>query len=111
MASLARLDGLHVDSDRAADSHPVITRTARQISRVGARDQRLGGRASGIDACAAEELSLDNGDLLAGSDETPRQRRPGLSCSDDDRIMIEHGIPAVSSNVIPQRRKIRHRLV
>src|ERR1700745_2876711 len=81
---LARLDGLHVDSDRAADGHAVVTRTARQKSCVGARGQRLGGRASVIDACAAEELALDDGYLLAGSDETPRQRRPGLSCSDDD---------------------------
>src|SRR5262245_56809182 len=96
---LARLDGLHVYSDRAADGHAVITRTARQKSSKGARDQRLGGRASGIDARAAEELSLDDGYLLAGSDETPRQRRPGLSCPDDDRIMIGHGLPSVSSSV------------
>jgi hypothetical protein len=95
----ACLDGLHIDFDRASDGHAVITCAARQMSRIGARDQRLGGRASGIDACAAEELALDDGHLMASSDEPPRQRRPGLSCPDDDRIMIGHGLPSVSSSV------------
>jgi len=51
------------------------------------------------DACAAEKLSLDDGHLLAGSDEKPRQRWPGLPSPNDDRIMMAHGETRV---VIPQ---------
>jgi hypothetical protein len=61
---LARLDGLHVDSDRASDGHAAIRGTAGQVGCVGARDQCLGGRAPSIDACAAEKLSLDDGVVI-----------------------------------------------
>jgi hypothetical protein len=41
-------------------------------------------------ACAAEKLSLDDVHLLAGSDETARQRWPVLPSPNDDRIMMAH---------------------
>src|SRR5262249_44434240 len=99
---LPRFDGLHVDSDRAADGYTVIACTARQISCVGARDQRFSWRAPGVDAGAAEKLSLDDGHLLAGSDEAPRQRWPGLPSANDDRIMMAHDFPSETRVVIPQ---------
>ena len=62
------------------------------------------------DACAAEELSLDDGYVLIGSDETPRYRRPRLSCADDDRIMFGNARPLVRS-LFRSHRKIGHRVV
>jgi len=70
---LARLDRPHINPDGAADRHPVVAGAARQISRVYTRDERLGRRASGIDASAAEEFAFDHGHLLARSYKAPRQ--------------------------------------
>src|SRR5262249_44278502 len=95
---LACLDGPHIDSDRTTDGHAVITGAAREKGCIGACHQCFGGRASRVNAGAAEVLSFDDGNLLTGSNEAPRQRRPGLSCPDYDRIMITHGLPSIRSS-------------
>src|SRR5262249_58066046 len=68
---LARLDRPHINPDGAADRHPVVAGATRQISRVCTRDERLGRRASGIDASAAEEFAFDHGHPLARSYKAP----------------------------------------
>src|SRR3712207_7647048 len=42
---------------------PVVANPAREMHRVGARNQGLGGRAAGVNAGAAEPLALDDGHL------------------------------------------------
>jgi hypothetical protein len=54
--------------------------------RVG--DFTLGGDAVGVDAGAAEQLAFHNGDLHACRGEALRQKRPGLSGSDDDCVKL-----------------------
>jgi hypothetical protein len=87
---LARLDGFHVDTDPPADVHAVVGGTARNMRRIGARDQRLGRGAPGVVAGAAEKLALDDRNLPAGSRQSPRQGRPSLSSADDDRLVFLH---------------------
>ena len=48
--------------------------------------------------------------VLIGSDETPRHRRPRLSCADDDRIMFGNARPLVRS-LFRSHRKSGHRVV
>ena len=62
---LARLHALHVDLDVAVDHHAELRGAARDIGGAGARHQCLGWNAADIHASAAEELSLDDGDLHA----------------------------------------------
>ncbi len=47
-------DGAHVHAHRAADVDTILRGTTRQVGRVGAGHQRLGGHATGVDAGAAE---------------------------------------------------------
>ena len=53
---------------------------------IGAGDQRLGRRAAGVDAGAAEQVALDQRDLHAGAGQPAGERRPGLAGADDDRV-------------------------
>src|SRR6516165_10594853 len=69
---LPRLDGPHVDSDWTTDGHAVIAGAAHEKGYIGTRDQSFGRRASGVHARAAEMLSFNDGNLLTGSDQTPR---------------------------------------
>src|SRR5580693_10092951 len=87
---LARLDGFHVDLDGARDAHAVIACPPRQMRRIRAGDERLGGRASGVDASPAEEVAFNDGYLVTRRYKAPRQRRSGLSGSNDDRIEFLH---------------------
>ena len=93
---LARLHCLHVDADGTSDGYAVIAGTARQMGRIGARDQCLGRRASGIDTGAAKELAFDNRHLPTRACEAPSERRPGLPGPDDDRIKFVHGLASWS---------------
>src|SRR5262249_54753944 len=93
MVLLAHLDRLHINPDGAANRHAVVAGTTRQISRVGTCDEGLSGRASGIDAGAAEEPAFDHGHLLPCSYKTPGQRRAGLPGPDNDGIVIVHALP------------------
>ena len=58
----------------------------RDVRGVGARDQRLGRHAAGVDAGAAEQLALDQRDRHAGGGQPAGERRPGLAGADDDRV-------------------------
>ena len=89
-AVLARLDLGHVDLDRAGDLDAELGPAARQMRRIGAGHHGLGGRAAGIDAGPAEELALDDRDLLPRLRQPPRQRRPRLAGADDDGVIIRH---------------------
>ena len=56
---LSGLDPLHVDGDRPADRQPILRGAARDTSGMGAGDERLRGRASGVDAGSADKVALD----------------------------------------------------
>ena len=86
----ARLDARHVHGDGALDHDAVVARAARQVRGVGAGDQRLRGRAPGVDARPAEQRPLDQRHLHAGAREPPRQRRPRLPRADDDGVEGRH---------------------
>ena len=89
----ARLDGRHVDGDRALHHDAVVARAARQVRGVGAGDHRLRGRASRVDAGPAEVAPLDERHLHAGAREPAGERRPGLSGPDDDGVDRHGAIP------------------
>ena len=55
---------------------------------VGAGDHGFGRNTSGVDAGAAEEIALDDGDALAGSGEAGGKGGSGLSGTDDDGVEI-----------------------
>ena len=81
-----RLDARHVDLDGAVEHDAVLAAAAREMGRIGARDHRLRRRAAGVDAGAAEEIPLDDGDRHFGPGEPIGERRAGLPGPDDDRI-------------------------
>lgn len=58
------------------------------MRRIRARHHRFGRRAAGIDARAAEQLTLDQGDCQAGSRQTTGEKRSRLTGSDDDCVKI-----------------------
>src|SRR5262249_15890722 len=87
---LALVNLLHVDADRAIDHNAVFARAPRHMRNVGAGNQRLGRRATGVDAGAAEAIALDDGDVHACPCQTVRQGGPGLTGTDDDRIERLH---------------------
>ena len=88
---LAGLDPLHVHLDLAG-SEAIVRATPRHVHRVGARDQRLGRRAAGVDAGAAEAAALDDGDPLACACQPSGEGRPRLSGANDDRIIVGHAV-------------------
>src|SRR5262249_7571088 len=75
---LARLDRPHINPDGAADRHPVVAGATRQISRVCTRDERLGRRASGIDASAPKNLRSITATLWPAA--TRRRASDGPDC-------------------------------
>ena len=85
---LPRLDAPHVDAHAAIDRHAEIRRAARHVRGIRARHHGLGRDAAGIDACAAEQLALDDRDLHACRGHALRERWPRLSRADDDRVEI-----------------------
>src|SRR3954468_12958963 len=89
---LACHHGLDVDADRPSDHHAIIGRTPGEVSRIGARDKRLRRSASGVDACASEEVPLDQGHGLAGAGDPRGKRGARLPRADDDRVeTARHG--------------------
>jgi hypothetical protein len=87
---LAGLDSFHIDSDLAWDFHAEIRRTPRHVGGVGAGHQRFGRNAAGIDASAAERLAFDHGNGSSGIDKTLRERRPCLTGSYNDGVVVLH---------------------
>ena len=85
---LARFHGLHVDCDCALDGDSVGGSGAGLLGDVGAGDHGLGGRASGVDAGATEELAFDERDGAAGLREPSCEGRPGLAGADDDGVEV-----------------------
>ena len=72
MPSLRALTRFHVDAHRpGADAE--LGAAPGQVGRVGAGDQGLGRDAAGVDACAAEQLALDQRDGHAQRRSTGRQ--------------------------------------
>ena len=84
----APLDRGEVDGDGAGRADSVVGSAPRHVSGVGAGHHRLGRRAAHIEACAADQMPLDDGDALAGAGEPGRQRRRRLSGADDDGVEI-----------------------
>ena len=82
---LARHDGGEINADRP-DLHAEIRATPREMSRIGARDQRLGRRAAGVDASPTDQIALDERDLLARRRKPADHRRSSLPGADHDRI-------------------------
>src|ERR1700746_386669 len=60
---------------------------------IGARYQRLGRGAAGIDASAADEMALDDSHLHPGARQAECQRWSGLAGADDDRVEVGHDKP------------------
>jgi hypothetical protein len=85
---LSRLDQPHIDAHPAIDHNAEIRGAARRVSGVGARHHRLGRNAAGADAGAAEQLPFHDRDLHARGGQAVRQKRPGLSGSDDDCVKL-----------------------
>src|SRR5215471_6731693 len=87
------LDRLHIDDDLARDVHAEIGCTSRHMGGVGARHQGLGRRAAGIDASAAEQVALDDGNVSPAIDKTLCKRWARLAGSDDDCVIALHWLP------------------
>src|SRR5215470_8671754 len=85
---LTRFDSLHVDRDRAAGDHSVLSSGARLVSNVGAGHQRLGRDTAGIDTGSAKELALDYCDLSSGLRETSGQRGASLTGPNDNGVKL-----------------------
>ena len=60
-----RLDAFHVDLDLTSGAEAEVGAAPCQMDGMGAGNQGLGGRASGIDAGAAEAIALDDRDFHA----------------------------------------------
>ncbi len=76
----------HVDRDGPRD-HAVICAAPCQMRRIGGRYQSLGWLAPGVDASAADQVPFDDRDFPSGRGQAPGQRRAGLPCADDDRVI------------------------
>ena len=74
------------EAQRAAEHDAERDGPPRQVGGVGAGNQGLGGRAAGVDAGAAEQLALDDGDLHPGLAETNGKGRARLAGADDDCV-------------------------
>jgi hypothetical protein len=85
-----RLDLDHVDRDGTAGDDPVVGSAPGDVGGPGARDERLGRHAPGVDAGSAEEVPLEEGDGQARLRQPPDQRRPRLAGPDDDRVEAPH---------------------
>ncbi len=91
---LAGYDSFHVDLNRPVNCDAKIAGAPCEVGSVRACHHGLGGNATGVDAGAAEEFSLDHGNSLAGLGQTASQRRTCLSGPDDDGVkVIAHNNP------------------
>src|SRR5207247_7074523 len=61
---------------------------ARDIGGARAGDQGLGRDAASVDAGPAYQLALDDGGLPAGAGEPHGECRPGLTCPNNDRVVV-----------------------
>ena len=84
---LARLDARHIDPYRSAGVNPVLAGTACKMGDIGTGHQCLGRDAAGVDASAAEMLSLDDGDAKTFIRQAAGERRSGLAGADDDGVV------------------------
>jgi len=92
-----RLDLLHIDGDRAGDRHAEVGGAAGEVRGIGARHQRLGRRAAGVDARAAEAMALDDSNALTCSRQPVRQRGAGLAGANNDGVELGHGASSARS--------------
>jgi hypothetical protein len=91
--ALPRLDPLHVDADLVAEHDTKFGGPSRQMGGAGAGHQGFGGRATGVDAGAAEQLALHDRDLRPGLNKAEGKERPGLTSTDDDCVeAAAHGV-------------------
>ena len=86
----AGLHGGHVDARRIVEHDAVIRGAAGEVRGIRARHQRFGRCASGVDAGAAEQFALDEGDGHAGAAQPVRQRGARLPRADDDGVERGH---------------------
>ena len=70
----------------AANVHSKLRPAPREVRGVGARDHRFCRRAAGVDACAAEQFPLDDGDLPAALREPASEERSSLTGADDEVV-------------------------
>jgi hypothetical protein len=89
---LSGLDRLHIDDDLAWDFHAEVGRASRQVCGVGARYQRLGWRAAGVDAGPTKKFALDHRERLPRFGKTMSECGPRLPSSDDNGIVALHCI-------------------
>ena len=106
-----RDDGVLARLDRAACRHrcrrptptPIFGRAARHMCGIGARDHRLGRRAAGVDAGAADELPFDKDDRLSRRGKAECERGACLPRTNDDRVIVRHGrAPCVPGTMQPR---------
>src|SRR5262245_46198797 len=78
---------LHVDSNRAVDSHAILAAAPRDMSSPRACHQRLGRDAAIVDTGTAEPLAFDDRRLQPCAGQPDRERRPRLSSANNDSVI------------------------
>jgi hypothetical protein len=82
----AGLDPRHVHPQLPLEGKAVLGAAPRCVCGIGAGDQRFGRYAAGVDASAAEQLTLDDRNRHAHRCKPSGQRRSGLPGANDDRV-------------------------
>ena len=75
-----------IDRHRSRNDDAELGGAAGRVRDRGAGDERLGRRAAGVDAGAADAVPLDDRDAMSGGGEPCRERRTGLAGADDEGV-------------------------
>src|SRR5258708_34551551 len=85
-----RLRAREVETDRTREGNAVRAGPPGDVGSPCARDERLGGRAAGVDARPSEEVPFDDRDGPARRGKAEGEGRTRLPRSDDDRVKALH---------------------
>src|SRR4030095_5660604 len=86
----ARFHPCHVDTHFAANVHSKLRPAPREVRGVGAGDHRFCRCAAGVDARAAEQFPLYDGDLPAALSEPSREKQSSLTGTNDEVVEMFH---------------------
>ena len=86
---LPSLNSAHIDRDtRRAKFNSVRARAACVVRDTRARNERFGRSATGVHACAAKQMALDDRDGLARTGQSSGQGWAGLAGADNNRVVF-----------------------